>query len=91
MEDLREFYDRDYGFVERVRTNTTRYIGLFSAVIDANLPQPSVDLREYEFSTYDIMMQQRRQNAVNSHQALVVQGLIKAGDSNTNMGIPPEL
>ena len=40
LEDLKEFFDsiRDIGFVERVRINTTRYIALFSSIIDQAMP-----------------------------------------------------
>ena len=36
LEDIKEYFDsaKDHGFVERVRENTTRYIELFSQVID---------------------------------------------------------
>jgi DNA replication licensing factor MCM7 len=44
LEDLKEFFDsiRDMGFVERVRINTTRYIALFSSIIDQAMPMPTV-------------------------------------------------
>jgi hypothetical protein len=40
LEDLKEFFDsiRERGFVERVRINTTRYIALFSSIIDQAMP-----------------------------------------------------
>ena len=40
LEDLKEFFDsiRERGFVERVRINTTRYIALFSSIIDQSMP-----------------------------------------------------
>jgi DNA replication licensing factor MCM7 len=44
MDDLHEFFsaNKDRGFIDRVKTNTQRYIKLFSSVIDSNLPLPSV-------------------------------------------------
>jgi hypothetical protein len=38
--DIKEFFDsiRDIGFVERVRINTSRYVSIFSSVIDAAMP-----------------------------------------------------
>jgi hypothetical protein len=40
LQDLKEFFDsvRDIGFVERVRINTSRYISIFSQVIDTVMP-----------------------------------------------------
>lgn len=98
LEDLKEFFDsiRDAGFVERVRINTSRYIGLFSTIIDQAMPQPSVTIREEDESTFDVVMKQRRYNAQNAQQAMISQGLIRPGDQATGgqlskMGIPPEL
>ena len=44
MDDLKEFFDTvaDIGFIDRVEKNTTRYIKLFSEVIDNAMPEPSV-------------------------------------------------
>jgi len=59
VEDLREFFDsaNDRGFVDRVHSNTTRYINIFSQVIDAKMPLPTTDLSENDFSPFDVMMQ----------------------------------
>ena len=93
--DLKDFFDsaKDHGFVERVQKNTTRYINLFSSIIDANIPPASVDLKEEDFTTFDIVMQQRRFNATNASQAMRAQGLNTQnhGPGNSKMGIPPEL
>lgn len=98
LEDLKDFFDsiRDMGFVERVRINTTRYIMLFSNIIDTAMPTPTIPTREEDQSTFDIVMQQRRFNAANAQQAMVAQGLIRLGDQpigqgSNKMGIPPEL
>lgn len=79
LNDLEEFFDsaRDHGFVERVKMNTSRYISIFSNIIDKNLPQPSVDPTEGVQSSYDIQMAQRRFNAVNAQQAMQAQGLVR--------------
>lgn len=98
LTDLEEFFDsaRDHGFVERVRTNTTRYVSLFSSVIDQHMPQPSVERDEHQ-SAFDIVMAQRRFNAVNANQQMIAQGLAKADTPGVNsgrpqkLGIPPEL
>ena len=59
LEDLREFFDsaRDHGFVERIRTNTARYMSLFSETIDKHMPQPSRDFTDDDHSAFDIVMQ----------------------------------
>lgn len=46
LSDLEEFFDsaRDHGFVDRVAGNTSRYVTLFSQIVDKNLPQPSIDI-----------------------------------------------
>lgn len=66
IEDLNDYFDsaRDHGFVERVRTNTARYMSIFSEIIDKHMPQPSREFTEEEHSAFDIVMQQRRFNAV---------------------------
>ena len=60
------------------------------------MPQPTVQMREEDQTTFDIVMQQRRFNAANAQQAMVAQGLIRAGEQAngsglSKMGIPPEL
>lgn len=79
LPDLEEFFDsaRDHGFVERVRMNTSRYVTLFSQIVDKNLPQPSKDLGDAFQTSYDIQMAQRRFNAVNANQAMIAQGLLR--------------
>lgn len=49
-------------FVDRIRVNTMRYVSLFSQVIDAHMPQPTVNFREDQLTTFDILMNQRRFN-----------------------------
>jgi hypothetical protein len=98
LEDLKDFFDsiRDMGFVERVRINTTRYINIFSSIIDHAMPMSTIATREEDQTTFDIVMQQRRFNAANAQKAMIAQGLIRAGDQHvgqglSKMGIPPEL
>ena len=64
QDDLEEFFNsnRDRGFVERIKINTSRYIKLFSSVIDQNLPLPSIQFSEEDITAFDIVMQQRRFN-----------------------------
>ena len=80
LEDIKEFFDsaKDHGFVERVRVNTHRYVQLFSQIVDAHMPQPSIEIPEEALSAFEIVMQQRRFNAQNAKQAMIAQGLIRA-------------
>jgi DNA replication licensing factor MCM7 len=59
LEDLKEFFDsaRDHGFVERIKTNTSRYMSIFSDIIDKHMPQPSREFTDDEHSSFDIVMQ----------------------------------
>jgi hypothetical protein len=53
---------KEAGFVDRIRNNTMRYVSLFSHSIDQNLPQPTVNFREDQLSTFEILMNQRKFN-----------------------------
>ena len=64
-----------------MRTNTKRYIQLFSDVIDQHMPQPSIVIAQEDMSSFDIVMQQRRFNAANARQAMIAQGIIKVGQT----------
>jgi len=39
-----------------------RYVSLFSTMIDKNMPPPSINFREDQLSTFEIIMQQRKFN-----------------------------
>lgn len=49
--------DADLGFVERVRTNAKRYVGLFADAIDELLPQPTVPVARDD--DFDVFLSQR--------------------------------
>ena len=42
--------------MERIRMNTMRYVSLFAQVIDTNMPQPTVNFREEQLTTFEILM-----------------------------------
>lgn len=69
--DIQEHFNnnRDMGFLERVKTNTDRYIKIFSMVIDKEMPVPSINFKEEDKTTFDIIMEQRRFNLQSSIQA----------------------
>ena len=55
---------KEYGFVERIMTNTNRYVSLFAQVMDTNMPAPSINFKEEDLSTFEITMNQRRANVL---------------------------
>lgn len=67
--------------------NTMRYVSLFATVIDANMPQPAVNFREDQLTTFEILMNQRR---FNMQQAMAVQGTLGA-NQDVKIMLPPEL
>jgi len=80
---MKDFFNApaDRGFLERIRTNTTRYLNIFSTVIDAHMPQPNVEFGPEDYSAFDNLMQQRRQNQAQSQRVMADQGLVRAGDA----------
>lgn len=66
--DIQEHFNnnRDMGFLERVKTNTDRYIKIFSMIIDKEMPVPSINFKEEDKTTFDIIMEQRRFNLQSS-------------------------
>ena len=53
---------KESAFVDRIRVNTNRYVSLFSQAIDQNLPNPTVNFREDQLTTFEILMNQRKFN-----------------------------
>ena len=49
--------DADLSFVERIRTNARRYVGLFADAIDDLLPEPNIPLARDE--DFDVFLSQR--------------------------------
>mmetsp|Transcript_16126 Transcript_16126/g.11370 ORF Transcript_16126/g.11370 Transcript_16126/m.11370 type:complete len:100 (-) Transcript_16126:2061-2360(-) len=68
LEDIQDHFNnnRDAGFLERVKCNTDRYIKLFCMVIDKEMPVPSINFREEDKTTFDVIMEQRRFNLQNT-------------------------
>ena len=64
IDDIKDFFSaaRDSAFVERVLINTSRYVDIFSQVIDQNMPRPTVNFREEDQQPFDILMAQRKFN-----------------------------
>jgi len=53
---------KESAFVDRIRQNTMRYVSLFSNAIENNMPPPTVNFREDQMSTFEILMNQRKCN-----------------------------
>jgi len=49
-------------FIERIQKNTATYVNLFCHVIDENMPQPTVNFKDEDLTTFDVLMEQRRFN-----------------------------
>ena len=81
---------KDRGFADRVKTNTTRYVSLFSQAIDLNMPTPSVNFKDEDLSTFDVIMQQRKCNINNNLSAMQSSGLNIQNIDTKNL-LPPEL
>jgi len=64
VEDIHEFFNtaKDVPFVERVLLNTSRYVSLFSQVVDRNMPSPTINFKDDDLSSFDVIMQQRKFN-----------------------------
>ena len=77
-------------FVERVKINTSRYVSLFSQVIDSMMPNPTTNFREDDLSTFEITMNQRK---LNYQQTLANQANIMSSQTllDKKMMLPPEL
>ena len=60
--DNRNSSAKESSFVDRIKQNTMRYVSLFAQAIDASMPTPSVNFREDQMTTFEILMQQRKFN-----------------------------
>ena len=87
--------NRDRGFVERVKRNAATYVKIFQEVIDAHMPKPSLNFRDEDLTSFDVIMEQRRFNLQMASQLKLQQGIITregAGtDANPVCRIPAEL
>ncbi len=95
MDDVKDFFSaaRDSSFVDRIQHNTSRYVELFSQVIDQNLPKPSVNFNQEAQTPFEILMEQRHFNIENTLQASVNAGFTKPGSvaQSIKAAIPKEL
>lgn len=87
--------NRDHAYVERVSRNASTYIKLFQEAIDALMPKPSLNFRDDDLTSFDVIMDQRRYNLQLTSQIKLQQGVItreNAGtDANPVARIPAEL
>lgn len=73
--------------------NTTRYVSLMSQVVDANMPPPSINIKDEDLSTFDVIMQQRKANLSQAQQRQATNaGLMGSGQGmDPKQMLPPEL
>ncbi|GLJ18929.1 hypothetical protein SUGI_0338540 [Cryptomeria japonica] len=57
LDDISKYKDFDEGFLDRVRTNTRRYVSIFAEAVDELLPEPTEVIPRDD--DYDILMRQR--------------------------------
>lgn len=48
--------------MERIQKNTATYANLFSNVIDELMPQATVNFKDEDLTTFDVLMEQRKFN-----------------------------
>lgn len=77
VDDIKEFFSaaKDQGFVERLLTNTTRYVDLLSKTVDELMPGPTVNFKEEDLNTFEVIMQQRKFNFAQARQQAVLSGM----------------
>ncbi len=54
--------NRDHGFVERILRNAATYVKIFYEVIDIHMPKPSLNFRDEDMTSFDVIMDQRKFN-----------------------------
>jgi len=86
---------RDHGFVERIMKNASTYLKIFNEVIDIHMPKPSLNFRDEDMTSFDVIAEQRRYNLQFASQIKLQQGIItkenQGTDANPIARIPAEL
>lgn len=81
--------------MERITRNANTYVKIFHEVIDLLMPKPSLNFRDEDLTSFDLIAEQRRFNLQYSSQLKLQQGLIvregQGTDSNPVARIPSEL
>jgi len=54
--------NRDHGFVERIVRSAATYVKIFYEVLDMHMPKPSLNFRDEDMTSFDVIMEQRRFN-----------------------------
>lgn len=68
--------NRDHGFVERITRNASTYVKIFYSVLDNLMPKPSLNFREEDLTSFDVIMEQRRFNLHIASQIKLQKGII---------------
>lgn len=86
---------RDASFVERITRNAATYVKLFHDVIDSVMPKPTLNFRDEDLTSFDVIMDQRRYNLQMASQIKLQQGIItregQGTDADPVARIPAEL
>lgn len=58
IDDVKDFFsaNRDHGFIERIMKNAATYCKIFNEVIDVHMPNPSLNFREEDLTSFDVIM-----------------------------------
>lgn len=95
LDDLRDHFSaaRDGSFLDRVLKNTVRYVELFSLTCDQQMPKPTKNFSDQDYTPFDVIMQQRKFNMEQSLQEKQTQGYIRPGAqaASAQERIPKEL
>ena len=71
--------------------NTHRYVSLISEVIDDHMPSPTINFREEDLTTREVIMNQRKFNFQQARQQAAANGMQREGDQSAKGQIPAEL
>jgi len=62
-------------FLDRIQRNTQTYVNLFSQVVDENMPQATVNFKDEDLSSFDVLMEQRKYNVNEVNKQKIAQGI----------------
>ena len=87
--DLEQHFRGDQGFVDRIKSNTKRYVDLFNKIIDLQMPKRNEELPEgAEESVSSILYKQRLENMEANADKMAANYI---SDKDPFNNLPPEL
>jgi DNA replication licensing factor MCM7 len=87
--DLEQHFRGDPGFVERIKTNTRRYVGLFNEVIDTQMPKQNEQTPENIVESVSSILQKQRIENFEAEKEKNAQNYMSSKDLHNS--IPLEL